>query len=69
MFSGITLNLVFPLIRVIKLQNRGKPTSTWYCDVSCMIKLELEYFFLCSVERKTEELSIWKQRVFPLVHR
>lgn len=26
-------------------------TWTWYCDVSCMITLELEYFFLCSVWR------------------
>lgn len=23
-------------------------TWTWYCDVSCMMTLELEYFFLCS---------------------
>lgn len=23
-------------------------TCTWYCEVSCMMTLELEYFFLCS---------------------
>lgn len=28
----------------------GGLTWTWYWEVSCMMTLELEYFFLCSVQ-------------------
>lgn len=37
-------------------------TCTWYCEVSCIMILELEYFFLCSEKKKDNKLSV--QRLF-----
>lgn len=32
-------------------------TWTWYWEVSCIMMLELEYFFLCSVRNKKRSIS------------
>lgn len=29
-------------------------TCTWYCEVSCIMTLELEYFFLCSAKKRRD---------------
>jgi len=38
-------------------------TCTWYCDVSCMMTLEFEYFFRCSERNKNANKTHYIHRL------